>query len=47
MPKEILTCRVNPEIRKALKREAAKDSRTLSWFVEAIINDFVKRKKLT
>lgn len=44
--KDTASFKLRPELRKALKREAEKDKRTLSWYLESIIENFAKRNKL-
>lgn len=47
MAKETASFKLRPELRKALKKEADKERRTLSWYLESLIEEIAKRKKIT
>lgn len=46
MAKDTASFKIRPELRKALKKEADKDKRTLSWYLETIVEEFAKKRKL-
>ena len=46
MAKETASFKIRPELRKALKREADKESRTLSWYLESLVEEIAKRKRI-
>lgn len=46
MAKETASFKIRKELREAFKREADKENRTLSWYLETIAEDFAKRKKI-
>lgn len=46
MAKETASFKIRTELLKALKSEAEKDKRTLSWFLESWIEETAKRKKI-
>lgn len=46
MAKETASFKIRPELRKALKREADKEKRTLSWYIESLIEEIAKKKKI-
>lgn len=47
MAKDTASFKIRPELRKALKKEADKEQRTFSWYLESIIEDYAKKKKIT
>lgn len=47
MAKETASFKIRPELKKALEKEAIKDKRTLSWYIEGVIEEFAKRKKIS
>lgn len=46
MAKETASFKIRKELREAFKREADKENRTLSWYLEVMAEDFAKRKKI-
>ncbi len=46
MAKETASFKIRKELRDAFQREAEKEKRTLSWYLESIAEEFAKRKKI-
>jgi predicted DNA-binding protein len=46
MAKETASFKLRPETKNALIKEAEKERRTLSFFIENIIEQYAKKKKL-
>lgn len=46
MAKEITSFRLRPELRLALKARADKEKRTLSWYIETLIEEIAKQKRI-
>jgi hypothetical protein len=46
MAKETASFKLRAEVKKALSKEAGKEQRTLSFYIEAIVEDYAKKRKL-
>lgn len=46
MAKETASFKIRGELRAALKKEADKEKRTLSWYLESLIEEIAKRKRI-
>ncbi len=46
MQKETTSFKIRPELKKALKKEADREKRTLSWFIESLVEEIAKKKKI-
>lgn len=46
MRKDTASFKIRPALRKVLKREAEKQDRTLSWYLETLVEEISKSKKL-
>lgn len=46
MAKETASFKIRKELREAFQREADKEKRTLSWYLETMAEEFAKKRRI-